>query len=384
MKKIKYLSLLLIGFVMFSNHALAAPIASSGMTMQECDSFADRYKGLDGEYYYKSCYRVNCNYGVYQKKNILVRAGYYCTNGNGTPYVKLDDACKNYTGSCNTTDLTYCTSVTYVDCNRNADGSKYVNTQTTTPTTSTTTTTTSKTTQPTKPTNKPTNPTTVNNSEQPTTEKKKSSNTNIKQLIIDDIEVKFDNNKNSYTIKVPYDVTELGVVAVPEDERATITVTGNTEMTNEDSIISIKVVAEDGTTKEITLNIKRYSGENDDCTLANISINNYPLDFEKNTFDYTLRLPKSIKDLEIEVAPTDELNATYEIKGNKNLSNNKKIEIIVIAQDGSQCNYTIKIKKSNNTWKYILLIFLLIGALVTSSYFLFRFLRKSKGKYKYE
>lgn len=391
MKKIKYLSLILFAFLLFSGKVFAAPTASSGMTMQECDTFADRYRALDGEYYYKSCYRVNCSYGVYLKKNVLVRSGYYCSNGNGSPYVKMDDGCKKYTGSCNTNDLVYCTTVAYVDCNRNADGSKYIDplSKTTKPTTTQPTTV-----QPTAPTTKPTttakkpvtNPTTNNVTEPVTapTEGVKSSNTNLKQLIIDDTEVKIDNNKNNYTIKIPYDVTDLPITIVPEDEHTSITITGNTEMPNEDSKISIKIVAEDGTEKEIILNVKRYSGESDDCTLANIYIENYPLDFEKNTFDYTLKLPKSIKSLDIDVLPTDELNATYEIKGNTKLKNNKKIEIVVVAQGGTKCNYSIKIKKSSNTWKYVLLIILLIGALATTSLFLYKYLKKSKGKYKYE
>lgn len=381
MKKIMYLSLILIAFIMFFGVVDAAPSASSGLSYQECNTFADHYRAIDGDYYYKSCYRVSCSYGVYNKVSHVRQSGYYCQNGNGTPYVKMDDGCKNFSGSCNTNDVIYCTTVQYVDCNRKADGTSYnLPTTTTKPTTSTTTkrpTTTKKVTTTRKTT-------TIKVVSEPITEPPKSSNTNIKQLIVDDTVVKFDNTKNNYTIKVPYDVLELPIIVVPEDEHTAITIAGNTEMPNEDTVITINIVAEDSTTKEVILNVKRYTGENSDCTLASIDIKNYPIDFEKNTYNYNVKLPKGVKSLDIKVVPTDELNATYEIKGNEKLGNKKKIEIVVVAQDGTTCNYVIKVNKINNTWKYIVLIILLIGGLITTSYFLYKYLKKSKGKYKYE
>lgn len=382
MKKIKYFGLILMAFGMFLGNVDAAPTASSGLSYQECNAFADHYRALDGDYYYKSCYRVSCSYGVYNRVSHVRQSGYYCQNGNGTPYVKMDDGCKNFSGSCNTTNVVYCTTVQYVDCNRNADGTNYSQPTTTTKQPTTTTTTKRKTT-----TKKVTTTRKTTTSEVVTelpTEVKKSSNTNIKQLIIDETEVKVDNEKNDYTIKVPYDVLELPITVVPEDEHSTITIVGNTAMPNEDTVITINIDAEDGTNKKINLNIKRYTGENDDCTLASIDIKNYPIDFEKNTYNYNLKLPNGVKSLDINVIPTDELNATFEIKGNEKLSNKKKIEIVVVAQDGTTCNYVIKVKKINNTWKYIVLIVLLIGGLITTSYFLYKYLKKSKGKYKYE
>ena len=88
--------------------------------------------------------------------------------------------------------------------------------------------------------------------------------------------------------------------------------------------------------------------------------------------------------MDIVVVPTQELSATYEIRGNENLKNKSVIDIVVLSADGNECNYQIKVKKNSNTWKYVLLILLLIGALATAVYFLYKYLKKSKGKYKYE
>ena len=68
----------------------------------------------------------------------------------------------------------------------------------------------------------------------------------------------------------------------------------------------------------------------------------------------------------------------------ENLKNKSVIDIVVLSADGNECNYQIKVRKNSNTWKYVLLILLLIGALATAVYFLYKYLKKSKGKYKYE
>lgn len=400
MKKVSLLCLVISMFLLTTTVNAAVPVASNNLDATTCIRFAEGFKtinalnGARGDYYYKSCYRYDCTYGVYNRVNMTSSSGYRCNNGNGNPYVTTSSSgCKSYTGTCNTNRAYYCTTVEYIDCQKNADGSAYA-TITTTTTSKKTTTTTRKTTTTTKTKTKRT--TTKNNNTTKTTtiptttttttttEPKKSSNCDLKRLVIFETKIKVDNKKNNYTIKAPYDITSLDIIAEPADKLATVEITGNENLPNEESKVNINITAEDGTKKTVTITVKRYNGENDDCSLANIFIEDYPLDFDKNTLNYTLKLPKSTKSLDLEVIPTDELNAKYEIKGNEKLKDNSKIEIIVVAQDGTKCNYTIKIKKANNTWKYIILIILLVAALITSSYFLYKYLKKSKGRYKYE
>jgi hypothetical protein len=406
MKKVKLIILIMSFFVFTSNVFADTPTGSSSLSYSACSTFADGYKTIDsvngarGEYYYKTCKRATCEYGVYRTVNMAVSSGYRCNNGNGTPYVKVtSDGCSSYTGTCNTSsNATYCTTVTYVDCQRSADGSAYSTVTTTTrviteatttkaTTKKTTTTTTRKSTTKksttstvylTTTTTEPTTTTTT------TTTRKISSNTNLSTLVIAGTDVKVDNNKDSYTIKIPEGITSIDIEATAEDEYTTIEIVGNDNLVDEEGIISINITAEDGTKRTVTLNVKRYSGDNDDCTLANIYINDYPLDFDKNIKEYTLTLPKKVKSLDIEVVPTDELNAKYEINGNEKLKNNSVIDIVVVSENGTKCNYSIKISKNNNTWKYIVLIILLIAALIVSTLILYKYLKKSKGRYKYE
>lgn len=400
MKKISLFVLIISMMLIGTNVNAAVPVASNNLDYTKCISFAEGFKtinalnGARGDYYYKSCYRYSCAYGVYNRANMTSSSGYRCNNGNGNPYVNVSSSgCKNYTGTCNTTNVYYCTTVEYIDCQKNADGTPYAQEVKTTtvitptkPTTKKPTTKrpTTKNTTTTRKTTKKTTQTTTESTTTTTAEPKKSNNTDLKRLSIFETEIKVDNKKSNYTIKAPYDITSLDIVAEPADEKATVEITGNENLPNEESKVNINITAEDGTKKTVTITVKRYNGENNDCTLANIFIEDYPLDFDKNTLDYTLKLPKSTKSLDLEVIPTDELNAKYEIKGNEKLKDNSKIEIIVVAQDGTKCNYTIKVKKANNTWKYIILIILLIAALITSSYFLYKYLKKSKGRYKYE
>lgn len=400
MKRVSLFVLIISMLLVTTTVNAAVPVASNNLDATTCKRFAEGFQtinakdGARGDYYYKSCYRYDCTYGVYNRVNMTNSSGYRCNNGNGNPYVTISSSgCKNYTGTCNTTNAYYCTTVEYIDCQKNADGSTYAqSTQPTTAVRPTTTTsrkptTTKRPTTTRKPTTTKNNNTTVPTTDNPTTaptEAKKSNNCDLKRLSIFETEIKVDNKKSNYTIKAPYDITSLDIVAEPADEKATVEITGNENLPNEEAKVNINITAEDGTKRTVTITVKRYNGENNDCTLANIFIEDYPLDFDKNTLNYTLKLPKSTKTLDLEVVPTDELNAKYEIKGNEKLKDNSKIEIIVVAQDGTKCNYTIKVKKANNTWKYIILIILLVAALITSSYFLYKYLKKSKGKYKYE
>ena len=393
-KKMLFIIMALFTLIVGVNN-VDAYTGSSGIDYSSCIAFADGFKiisNAQGSYEYKYCYRASCQGSVWSKADMTAINGFQCQNGNGTPYRQVtSDGCSKYTGTCNTVNQAYCTKVEYVDCNRKADGSSYgVATQRPTtqgvivppttlkPTTKRTTTkanpNTQKTTFPTIPvesaTTKPTTAAVTNN-------------TNIKKITVNDTDIKYKSTKDSYTIKLLYDIQDVDVKVELEDETSTVQVTGNTGMPNEDHEIKIVVTAVSGDTKEVTLKVKRYTNLSNDCTLANIYTEDYSIDFSKNTYSYKLKLPKSVSSLDLEVIPTEE-SSTFSIDGNEKLKNNSVIKIDVRAEDGTTCEYSIKIKKSSNTWKYILAIVLLVGVLVVSSVLLYRYLKKSKGKYKYE
>lgn len=392
--------ILIIGIFMFvSSTVLAAPTGSSNISFGECYRFADGFKTIgtnEGSYYYKYCYRATCGSdSKYTLDPMTSIATYRCQNGNYEPYSQItSDGCSKYSGTCKTGSNPYCTRVEFVDCNRKKDGSVYQNggsgttTKPTTPGNNKTTTTRANSSGGNKTTTTsrrvtttgftaPTHTTT-------TTLPQISSNNNIKSIKINGQDVRYKQDKSEYSVKLPYDMTDIEFTVELESKRATYQVIGNTNMPNEDTVVKVIVTAENGDTREVNFNITRYSVETSDCTLANIFIEDYSIEFSKNKYDYTLTLPKNVKSLDMVVVPTQEQSATYEIRGNENLKNKSVIDIVVLSADGSECNYQIKIRKTSNTWKYFLLVILLIGALVTAFYFLYKYLKKSKGKYKYE
>lgn len=405
MKRINMLILVLLSFFLTMGSVTAAtiPKATSKTDYSTCIAFSDGFKNIATDYYYKYCYRASCSANVWNKADMTGVNGYRCSNGNGTPYTKVtSDGCSGYTGSCSKNgEGAYCTKVVYVDCDRVAGGGTYVSpnrpttAQTTTsrtvvttktPTTKKTTTkkaSTNRTTLApfTNPTKKPSTTTTTKTT---VTTTKAINNTNIKKITVNDTDIKYSKTKDTYSLKLKYDVTEVSVNVELEDETSTYVVTGNTEMPNEDHQIKIVVTAVSGDTKEVTLNVKRYTTESSDCTLANIYSEDYPIDFSKNTYSYKLKLPKNVNNIDLEIVPSDEESATYQVEGNEKLKNNSKITIDVRAQDGTTCKYEITIKKSSNTWKYIVVIVLLLSVLVVASVVLYKYLKKSKGKYKYE
>lgn len=390
-KKIMFLTIMLLTMFTFKSNCLA-------MDYSTCTAIGMGRRSITNSMDYGYCYRVTCNAGSYLKTNPESSSGYWCENGNKNPYVKLmSDTCSSFSGTCRSGfKEDYCTKVEHVDCNLKADGSPYGNTKTTSPitirpTTAKKTTTTKK--QGSGTTRKTTTKRTGTNPPMPTipvptttttTTERVTNNTNIKKITVNSTDIKYTSTKDTYSLKLLYDVTDVDVKVELEDETSTYEVIGNTGMPNEEHEIKIIVTAVSGDKKEVTLKVNRYVNLNNDCTLANIYSEEYPIEFTPNTYSYKLTLPKNINTLDFEVVLSDEANATYSISGNEKLKNRSTIKIDVRAEDGTICQYTIKIKKESNTWKYIVAILLLISVLVVSSVLLYRYLKKSKGRYKYE
>ena len=99
-------------------------------------------------------------------------------------------------------------------------------------------------------------------------------------------------------------------------------------------------------TKEMVLESKdaKYSVEEKDNYIEKLEIMDYDLKFRKYVNDYVLKVKDNVKTLGIKVELSNK-NASYEIKGNDNLSDNSEIDIEVKALNGEINNYKIKIIK---------------------------------------
>ena len=87
-----------------------------------------------------------------------------------------------------------------------------------------------------------------------TREEKKSDNNYLASLIVDGYQLNFDPSVESYSLTLTKDVTILNVRAITESETAKSSVLGNANLEN-GSIITIRVTAEDETTRDYTITI---------------------------------------------------------------------------------------------------------------------------------
>ena len=331
MKRLKYFIIALI-FVF-------TPIVKADLLdYQTCYAFAQGARTITGTYDYRYCYRAACSTtGKFNLANMIGTSGYRCSNQNGDPWTEWkNDECARYTGSCDTKDVYYCRRTKTVDCNRKSDGSAY-NSPTTpssnvgSPNTSSrvvtaATTTANRTTRRTgSGTTKVVIPVTTaektTESTRPvvttdTTKPPLSNNLNINKITINGTDIKYRNGYDEYTIKLPYGIRDLDVVVETEDEKTVTYIEGAYDMPDEDTQILIEAMAEDGSTKDIIINVSRYTGESNDCNIANIVVNDYDLRFDKNNYTYNLRIGRKTKSLDMEIIPSDPLHATVEVLNN--------------------------------------------------------------------
>lgn len=106
-----------------------------------------------------------------------------------------------------------------------------------------------------KPATNPTTPPVIKDS-------KKSSNTYLSSLSLSDGVIGFDKDVTEYSFSVPFNVTDIEVVAVVDDNKSTITVTGNTNLAVGENKVTVMVTSENGATRTYTLTaIRQAEGE---------------------------------------------------------------------------------------------------------------------------
>ncbi len=88
-------------------------------------------------------------------------------------------------------------------------------------------------------------------------EEVKSKNNNLSSLTVDKVSITFNKNTTTYKGIVAYNVSAINITAKAEDSKAKISGTGNKKLNVGANNISVKVTAEDGTTKTYSINIER-------------------------------------------------------------------------------------------------------------------------------
>lgn len=205
-----------------------------------------------------------------------------------------------------------------------------------------------------------------NTSNTTTKTKAKSSNANLSNLGMNPNDFTgFSENKTSYDVTVPNNVTQVEIYATKKDSKASLTGTGIKKLQEGQNTANVIVTAEDGTTKTYTINIKRLSkNEKQDTTgnldtksssnskdleLSNLEIEGVNLEpsFESSTYKYEISIKGEQSSLDIK-ASTNNTSDKVEIIGNENLQNGQNIITILVTSSKSDevATYQIYVNKN--------------------------------------
>ena len=201
------------------------------------------------------------------------------------------------------------------------------------------------------------------------TETKKSSNANLKNLGINPNDFNgFKSGTTAYNVTVPNDVEQVKVYATAQDSKSKITGTGNKKLTVGKNKLDVVVTAEDGTTKTYTINVTREEAavttnetiddnsstetqENtqnntteDNTDLKNLTISGYTLtpSFSPNVYEYKLDVKGDISSLDIQTEGANHSVST-DIAGNENLKDGENIITINVYNEETKKNSTYQI-----------------------------------------
>ena len=144
--------------------------------------------------------------------------------------------------------------------------------------------------------------------------------TNLENLAVENMLLypSFDTNITNYNFEVPNDVTDLNILAVPENENAKVEMKGGSNLKEGDNLIKVTVTAENGYSQKIyNLNAYRRSQEEENVYIQEQEEN-------KKKLEQIYQTQKTSTELE-----TNEENNV--VSQNKEMNRNNLVFIIVIA-----------------------------------------------------
>lgn len=206
----------------------------------------------------------------------------------------------------------------------------------------------------------------------------------------------FDRDVTSYTLTVPYDTESVILSGSTFDIYSTVSGLVLYELTSDETIATITVTAEDGSTKVYTVRIVKetkpvvtasnisyiYSSNN---YLKALEIDGYDIDFDKLVTEYIVKVSSDVKSLDIKAIAEDS-RASVEITGNENFkTGDNTVTITVTAENGDVKVYKITVNKkapkksavtvtddSSNTAEKVVIIVLIVLVVLGLLYLIFK------------
>lgn len=170
---------------------------------------------------------------------------------------------------------------------------------------------------------------------------KRSINNYLKSLTLSKGNISFDKNKTNYEISVQNDVNEIRINGEAEDKKSKVEGLGTKTLQIGKNTFTIKVIAENESTKEYKIVVIRKGVTTNSDNIKNITVAGYDINFNKNKKDYVIETDKTSLDIKVELESD---NSTYEIIGNEDLHDGSIVQIVVTDIDGDNTVYTILIE----------------------------------------
>lgn len=156
----------------------------------------------------------------------------------------------------------------------------------------------------------------------------------------------------NYKTTVAYSVTNVDIIATPNDPKSTVTGYGNRELKTGDNEFDIVVTSENNITTTYKLIVTR--SKNNNANLSNIVISGgFTLtpNFDTNKEEYSLLVPNSTENLNITAYKQDPNAVSVEGDGLVNLKTGMNdVKIIVTAENGTtKKTYTLHIEREKSS-----------------------------------
>lgn len=180
----------------------------------------------------------------------------------------------------------------------------------------------------------------------------KSSVNTLNDLKVDGVTVSgFSGSKISYTLK-DNPGSSVSISATPTDSKSTVSGTGNKNLNYGKNTFNVVVTAENGSKKTYTIIINKPDPRSKNNYLKTLSVDNYDINFDKNTTSYTLKLEHNVEKININATVEDSKSKVTGI-GEKSLNDYiNEFKVVVTAENGSSRTYIVKAIRKDKDGNY--------------------------------
>lgn len=174
-------------------------------------------------------------------------------------------------------------------------------------------------------------------------------NRNLKTLAIDGYEINpvFNKNTIDYYLTVSNDVNSLKVTALPENDGAKVTISGDSNLKGTENDIIITVKSEKELTKTYKIHVTKQKDSNISLKSLEIDGAKFESEFSPKKYNYNIKINQNdVQPLKIKAkANTD--SANVEIIGNdSSLTVGKNVITILVSKDSDVVTYQLNVEIS--------------------------------------